>query len=180
MMIELDHNQRVLHQWDKDQRVVIAGFCAGTTVEFASRYDCKDSALPVSSYEENGRIYANIPNVLLQTPGYLQVYVRPSASDAEHTPALKEFKVVRRDKPEDYVYTETPTLSLESKVNRYWGTENKGKALVIGEDGYITTGKPASSGGSGYAVAEDDGQGNVTINIGLSVTDDGAGNVAIG
>ena len=179
-MIELDHNRRVLHQWEKDQRVIVDGFRAGTTVEFSSRYDCKNSAVVVSSYEESGRIYANIPNVLLQHHGYLQVYVRPSASDAWHTPALKDFKVVRRDKPEDYVYTETPTLSLESKVDRYWGTENSGKALVIGEDGYVTTGKPTSSGGNGYAVAEDDGQGNVTINIGLSVTDDGAGNVAIG
>ena len=180
-MIELDHNQRVLHQWDKDQRVVIDGFRAGTTVEFSSRYDCKNSALPVASYEENGNIYADIPNALLQHPGYLQVYVRPSASDAETTPILKDFKIVRRDKPENYVYTETHTLSLESKVNRYWGAENKGKALVIGEDGYITTGEPASSGGSGNAVAEDDGHGNVTIRMtGVSVTDDGSGNVVIG
>ena len=178
-MIELEHNRRVLHQWDRDQRVIVDGFHAGTTVEFSSRYDCKNSALPVSSYEENGCIYANIPNVLLQHHGYLQVYVRPSASDAGHTPALKDFKIVRRDKPEDYVYTETPTLSLDSKVDRYWGTENSGKTLVIGEDGYITTAKQ-TSGFSGNVEAEDDGRGNVTINItGFTATDDGSGNVVI-
>lgn len=178
-MIELEHNQRVLRQWSLNQRVVIDGFLSGTRVEFSLKYDCKESALTVYAYEENGHVYANVPNILLQKHGYLHVYVNPSAADAEHMPAEKDIKVVRRDKPGDYAYTETPTVSLDNKIDRYWGAGNKGKALIIGEDGYITTGEPTSSGGN--ISAEDDGQGNVTINIpGVNITDDGSGNVVIG
>lgn len=179
-MIELEGGRRVLYQWELNKRVIIDGFLAGTKVEFSTKYDCKDSAIPVLAYEVDGHVYADVPNVLLQKDGYIHVYVNPSAADAEHMPQERDIKVVRRDKPADYEYTETPTVSLESKLDKYWGTENKGKALVIGEDGYITAGEPTSSGG-GNVSAEDDGQGNVTINIpGLTVTDDGSGNVVIG
>ena len=177
-MIELEGSRRVLYQWEKDKRVVIDGFLPRTKVRFASKYDNKDSALTVYSYVEAGHVVADIPNVLLQTAGYLHVLVQPPADDVVHNPEEKDIKVVRRDKPEDYDYTETPTVSLENKVDKYWGTENAGKALVIGEDGYITAGEPAASGG---LASKDDGEGNVTIEIpGLSVTDDGSGNVTIG
>lgn len=179
-MIELENNQRVLHQWALDQRVIIDGFLSGTRVEFSSKYDCKDSAIPVAAYKVNGHVCADVPNALLQSHGYIHVLVRPSASDKDHMPEEKDIKVVRRDKPEDYAYTETPTLSMENKIDKYWGKVNKGKALIIGEDGYITAGEPTSSG-SGNVSAEDDGQGNVTINIpGVTITDDGSGNVVIG
>lgn len=184
-MIELENGQRVLRQWSLNQRVIVDGFRPGTRVEIAQKYDCKDSALPVTAYEVDGHVYADIPNALLQKAGYIKVSVLPSAADTEHTPAEKDFRVVRRDKPGDYdaTYTETPTQTMENKIDRYWGVENKGKALIIGEDGFITTGEPTSSpGGSGDVSVEDDGAGNVTINNipGSSVSDDGNGNVVIG
>lgn len=178
-MIELEGGRRVLYQWELNKRVILDGFPAGTKVEFSAKYDCKDSAIPVHSYAVGNHVYADVPNILLQKYGYIHVYVSPSAADVDHTPQERDIKVVRRDKPEDYEYTETPTASPENKLDRYWGAENKGKALIIGEDGYITAGEPTSSGGD--VTAEDDGQGNVTINIpGLTVTDDGSGNVVIG
>lgn len=177
-MIELEHNQRVLYQWDLNKRVVLDGFLPRTKVEFSSKYDHKDSALTVYAYVDSGHVVADIPNELLQTAGYLHVYVRPPASDVVHAPEEKDIKVVKRDKPEDYACPMTPTESLENKVNRYWGPENAGKALVVGEDGYITAAEAQASSGPS---AEDDGEGNVSINIpGLSVTDDGEGNITIG
>lgn len=142
-MIELENNQRVLLQWSLNQRVILDGFLSGTKVEFSVPYDCKDSALPVEAYAEGDRVYANIPNILLQSPKIIRVLVCPSAADTDHTPEEKDFKVVRREKPEDYAYTETPTLSLDSKVDMYWGEEQKGKALVIGEDGRVTATEPS-------------------------------------
>lgn len=177
-MIELEHNQRVLYQWDLKKRVVLDGFLPRTKVEFSSKYDNKDSALTVYAYVDSGHVVADIPNELLQTAGYLHVYVRPPASDVVHAPEQKDIKVVKRDKPSDYACPTTPTESLENKVNKYWGTENAGKALVVGEDGYITAAE-APAGGGGITT-EDDGEGNVEILIpGLSVTDDGAGNIVV-
>jgi hypothetical protein len=141
-MIKLENNQRVLYQWSLNQRVIVDGFLSGTKVEFSDKYDCKDSALPTVAYQEGEHVYADIPNILLQSPKYIRVLVCPSAADAEHLPEEKDIKVVRRDKPEDYVYTETPTLTLDSKVDKYWGEENKGKALAIGDDGCVTAAEP--------------------------------------
>ena len=177
-MIELEGSRRVLYQWEKSKRVVIDGFLPRTKVRFSSKYDNKDSALTVYAYVVAGHVVADIPNALLQTAGYLHVLVQPPADDVVHTPEEKDFKVVPRDKPEDYDYTETPTVSLESKVDKYWGKQNAGKALVVGDDGFITAEEPTAGGG---LTSEDDGEGNVTIAIpGLSVTDDGSGNVTIG
>ena len=176
-MIELEKCQRVLYQWDKDKRVVIDGFLPRTKVDFSNKNDHKSCALTVQSYVVAGHVVADIPNVLLQTAGYLHVYVRPPADDVVHDPEEKDFKIVRRDKPADYEYSETPTVSMENKVDKYWGKEHAGKSLVIGEDGYITAGEPTASGDLSV---ETDGEGNVEITIpGLSVTDDGAGNITI-
>lgn len=137
-MIALEGNQRLLYQWDLKKRVIVDSASPGTKVEFSQKYDCKESALPTVAYAEGDHIYANIPNILLQNHGYLRVLVRPSAADIEHMPELADIKVARREKPEDYAYTETPTETLDNKVNMYWGEENKGKSLIIGEDGYVT------------------------------------------
>lgn len=173
-MIELENNRRALYQWELNQRVQIDGFKPGTRVEFSARYDCKNSSLPVSSYEEDGHVYAPIPNILLQAAGYIRVYVSPSAGDNQK-PIEKDIRVIRREKPDDYVYTETPITSVEDKVDKYWGEEYKGMPLVVGENGYVSPGK------SGAITAEHDGQGNVTVTLpsGMVYSDDGAGNVTI-
>lgn len=178
-MIELENDRRYLNQWALEQRVQIDNFLPGTWVDFSHLDDCKNSALTTEAYVEAGHVYANIPNILLQMPGFLHVYVNPPASDMAHTPEERDIKIVRREKPGHYIYTETPTVSYSSKADTFWGVENAGKTLVIGEDGYLVPGEPAGTGGGNISV-EDDGAGNVSITIpGLSVTDDGAGNVTI-
>ena len=178
-MILLEYDRRYLHQWALDQRVQIDNFLPGTWVEFSHLNDCKNSALITEAYVEAGHVYANIPNVLLQQSGYLHVYVNPAADDLAHTPEEKEYKICRREKPGHYIYTETPTVSYKSKADTFWGVENAGKTLVVGEDGYLTAeDAPPSSGGD--IIVEDDGSGNIGITIpGMTVSDDGAGNVTI-
>lgn len=173
-MIELENNRRALYQWELNQRVQIDGFKPGTRVEFSALYDCKNSSLPVYSYEENGHVYAPVPNILLQSAGYIHVYVSPSAGDLQK-PQEKDIRVIRRDKPSDYVYTETPINSVEDKVDKYWGEGYSGMTLVVGENGYVAPGR------SGTITAEHDGKGNVTVTLpnGMGFSDDGAGNVTI-
>ena len=136
-MIELENERRYLNQWALNQRVQIDNFLPGTWVEFSIVNDVRNSTLITEAYEETGHVYANIPNVLLQNFGYLHVYVNPPATDMAHTPEEKDFKVVRQRKPGHYIYTETPTVSYEAKVDIFWGKEHAGKTLVVGEDGYL-------------------------------------------
>lgn len=136
-MIELENERRYLNQWGLNQRVQIDNFLPGTWVEFSMVNDVRNCTLITEAYEETGHVFANIPNVLLQNFGYLRVYVNPPASDMVHTPEEKDFKVVRQRKPGHYIYTETPTVSYTSKVDIFWGKEHAGKALVVGEDGYV-------------------------------------------
>lgn len=140
-MIELENERRYLHQWGLDQRVQIDNFLPGTWVEFSLVNALRNTTLITEAYEECGHVYANIPNVLLQNFGYIRVYVNPPAHDMAHTPEEKDFKIVRRQKPGYYIYTETPTVSYSSKVDIFWGTEHAGKALVVGEDGYVKASK---------------------------------------
>lgn len=179
-MIELENDRRYLNQWGLDQRVLIDGFLPGTWVEFSHLNDCKTTALTTEAYVEAGHVYANIPNVLLQLSGYLHVYVNPKASDMAHTPEERDIKIVRREKPSYYVYTETPTVSYENKADTFWGVENAGKPLVVGPDGYLVPGESTGGGGGAVLPPEDDGEGNVSITIpGVNITDDGSGNVTI-
>lgn len=48
--------------------------------------------------------------------------------------------------PEDF------TTQMETKLNKQQGIENKGKALVIGEDGNVVPGEVSSGGGDGIAI----------------------------
>ena len=134
-MIELEGGARILKQWDLNKRVTIEGFPEGTRVEISRRYDWKDSALPVLAYEDGGQMVADIPNILLQEAGYIRVFVCPSAEDAESDPELKDFRVVRAEKPEDYVYTETKTISYQELLKRLKELE-----YITIEDGVVRIG----------------------------------------
>lgn len=140
-MIELEHDRRYLNQWALEQRVQIDNFLPGTWVEFSLVGVTRNTALITEAYEECGHVFANIPNILLQSFGFLHVYVNPPATDMVHTPEETDIKIVRRQKPGHYIYTETPTVSYSSKVDIFWGTEHAGKMLVVGDDGYVTTTK---------------------------------------
>lgn len=143
-MIQLEYDRRYLNQWGLEQRVQIDNFLPGTWVEFSLVNGVRSGTLVTEAYEECGHVFANIPNVLLQDFGYLHVYVNPAPSDMAHTPEEKDFKIVRRQKPGHYIYTETPTVSYSSKVDIFWGKEYAGKALIVGEDGYVgVTKEPA-------------------------------------
>ena len=136
-MILLEYDRRYLNQWALNQRVQIDNFLPGTWVEFSIVNDVRNHTLITEAYEECGHVYANIPNVLLQNFGYLHIYVNPAPSDMAHTPEEKDYKVCRQPKPSHYIYTETPTVSYSSKVDLFWGTEHAGKALIVGDDGYV-------------------------------------------
>lgn len=72
------------------------------------------------------------------------------AVQAEGAKQIKEVQdkgaEVLQSIPEDF------TTQMETKLNKQQGIENKGKVLVIGEDGNVVPGEVASGGGDGIAI----------------------------
>lgn len=116
-MVSDELGRRRLMQWDINQRLIV-DVPAGTQIHYASEA-IGDKALVTIAYEENGLIYSNIPNILLQSPGTITVYVYPIKGEEAHTKSCATIVVLPRAKPEDYVYTETEVLdwrTLDRKI----------------------------------------------------------------
>ena len=98
-------------QWDLNRKVLISGLDnldkAGIEVHFASPND-DHNAYVVSPVINNNIVSAAIPNILLTIPGRIYVYVYTSYTQDKAIVA-----VAPREKPDDYVYTETEKFALE-------------------------------------------------------------------
>ena len=98
-------------QWDLNRKVLISGLDnldkAGIEVHFASPND-DHNAYVVSPVINNNIVSATIPNILLTIPGRIYVYVYTSYTQDKAIVA-----VAPREKPDDYVYTETEKFALE-------------------------------------------------------------------
>lgn len=115
-MISID--REMLWQWDRGQRVQLHDVSVGTAVHF-SNAAIKPNALVTEAYEDGEGVYANIPDILLQTAGTLTAYIYLEDGDEGHTEYRKMFIVRDREKPDDYVYTEDDVktwVSLEERI----------------------------------------------------------------
>lgn len=115
-MISID--REMLWQWDYGQRVHLNDVPVGTAVHFSNAVT-KQTALVTEAYEDDEGVYANIPNILLQTAGTLTAYIYIEDGDEGHTEYRKMFIVRDREKPDDYVYTEDDVktwVSLEERI----------------------------------------------------------------
>lgn len=115
-MISID--REMLWQWDYGQRVQLHDVPVGTAVHF-SNAAIKPNAFVTEAYEDGEGVYANIPNILLQTAGTLTAYIYLEDGDEGHTEYRKMFIVRDREKPDDYVYTEDDVktwVALEERI----------------------------------------------------------------
>lgn len=94
-----------LTQWDKDRKVIVTGFEGGAEVHFASPGD--DHGAYVVELTDGE---AAVPNILLTMAGVINVYVYP----AGRTVFAAALPVSAREKPDDYIYTETEVLSYKT------------------------------------------------------------------
>jgi hypothetical protein len=128
------------YQWDLDRKLIVED-AEITQVHFCNRTD--SCSLVVESYEQDGLTLVNVPNILLQQDWRINVY----AYDKNYTKFSKQFDVVRRSKPESYVYTETEVLNYNVLLERMEGIEdNMGEAI---EDYFIKN--PIEVDLTGYA-----------------------------
>ena len=99
-----------LTQWDLNRKVIVTGYEGVAEVHFASPGD-DHGAYVVELIDGQ----AEIPNILLTMAGTINVYVYP----ADRTVFATALWVMAREKPDDYVYTETEVLNwrtLDEKI----------------------------------------------------------------
>lgn len=94
-----------LTQWDKDRKVIVTGLEGGAEVHFASPGDDHGAYVVELTGGE-----ATVPNILLTMAGVINVYVYP----ADRTVFAAALPVMAREKPDDYIYTETEVLSYKT------------------------------------------------------------------
>lgn len=102
-------------QWDSNQQLIVDDDTV-FEVHFSNRSDTV--ALVCEIKEVDGIRVVDVPNILLQRDWPLHVY----AFAQDYTKYEKTFEVKGRDKPADYVYTETEVKSfdeLEKKVDEH-------------------------------------------------------------
>jgi hypothetical protein len=103
------------YQWDINQQIT-GDFKAGDEIHF---YNIKlPTALVVIAYESDGKVVADVPNILLQSSLPITVYRYINGSDTSFTIDEHTFTVIQRAKPDDYVYSETEVLTITTAVNK--------------------------------------------------------------
>lgn len=99
------------YQWDSNIYVILPKAKIGEEIHFAHRKDKK--ALVVNAIEIDSVIVAEVPNLLLQRAGFIQVYHFISDKKGNRTINRDELKVLEREKPDDYLYEESEIWSWE-------------------------------------------------------------------
>lgn len=109
------YGDKVLYQWDRNQKIVVSDRDI-PEVHFATAISQK--ALVVKCVEDNGLWVAAIPSSLLTEGRKIFAY----AFDGDNTVIKQEFKVMSREKPDDYVTT-------DDEISRYTDLDKRIAAL---------------------------------------------------
>ena len=140
MKIKLENGQLYCWQWEVNQRLVIDTL-EGYKIE---DLNCKMGIpkdkigiLEVEIYKENETIFSNIPDILLQYDGLIEVWIQANLEFSPITLAHWRFRVKKRERPEDYIYTETDVLTWQELDKRITVLEENSTALP--EDIQIAT-----------------------------------------
>lgn len=129
-----------LYQWDRNRQLKIDSVDPNSNFEIHCCHKDDSTSLVVTPIIEGDVMLVNIPNILLQRSGFLRVYVVVSGD----TIYDQSFYIMARQKPDDYIYTETEVLSYASLDARITRLEKGG----------------SGGGGSGlpFVTSEDDGK----------------------
>lgn len=110
-MFKIENGREAFWQWDSEQRLVIEDESI-TEVHFCNRTD--DCSLVCEVYKEDGKNLVKVPNILLQNDWDINVY----GYDTNYTKHAARFKVSKRTKPADYIYTETEVRTWDKFYNQ--------------------------------------------------------------
>lgn len=109
-MLELNDGRSELWQWDTGRTLIVDTDCS--QVHFSNKVFGRSIDVNVADG------VAIIPDVLLQTDKDLNVWAFSGTAENGYTKISKTFKVNRRNKPADYVFTPPDQTSLEEIKER--------------------------------------------------------------
>lgn len=141
------------YQYDLNQKLICDECAVGEEIHFSNRFF--SSAAVCVTYELDGQVVVDVPNVYLLSYGELTAYRVCCDGDQTSTANCCTFNVVARKKPSDYVYTETEVKSYEALEARIERLENGD--FVGGEGG---TGKDGKDGVGIQSIERTDGDGS--------------------
>lgn len=130
--MRLKNRKRYFTQWDKGQVLIVDECPEGTQIHFTNT---KSELAYVLETDEN--LEVQVPDVLLQEPYPVTAWVYRINGTNYYTESRREFQVIKRARPESYIYTPEEEHYWETKVDKAWGAENYGKFLMVDEDGIV-------------------------------------------
>ena len=131
--MRLKNRKRYFTQWDRGQRLIVDECPAGTYIHFSNTRS--EEAYVVQT---DSNLEAEVPDVLLQEPYPITAWIYRVEGEMRYTENRREFQVIKRARPEDYIWSDDDRKYWDSKVDKEWGTQYAGKFLVIGNDGFVT------------------------------------------
>lgn len=140
-----------LYQWDLDVQAII-NLDEGESineVHFEDVYSTTALVVPITSTEDG--VVVNIPNILLQRKLPVRMYVVKS----DQTITEFAFMVTPRQRPSDYVYTETEVLTyraLEERIEKLEQNGGSGGSYVEVDTTLTMEGMAADAKATGDAI----------------------------
>ena len=125
-MMRIEGGRAAFYQWDVNQRLEVENPDV-QEVHFTNAVT--SPALVCAVYEENGVRYANVPNILLQQYWPIQAY----GGCGSRVRDICVCKIIRRERPADYVYTETEVKTFDALEKRIAALEEGGAGGGGGE-----------------------------------------------
>lgn len=157
-MITRQNGRKTFYQWDLDQKLVLTEIEGELDVHFWQ--EGQSEALVVTPTTEGGLVLVAVPNILLQNALPLKIYIWRKDIGA-FTTHQQIFQVLEREKPADYVYTETEVKRWEDVDARSQEALETAKSLEARADAGEFKGEKGEPGkpgapGKDYILTEAD------------------------
>lgn len=110
-MFRIYDGREEFYQWDLDRKLIVED-ASVNQVHYCNR--TSDCSLVCEVRTEGNLRVVDVPNIILQTDWKVHAY----AYDTNYTKHEELFNIVKRTKPEDYVYTETEVLNYNTLLER--------------------------------------------------------------
>lgn len=129
-MIQINGGRISLYQWDLNQKLIFYDFY--DEVHFSHKGD--ETAAVLIPYKQDNKYIVDIPNVYLQSSEPLHIYLCKVIDDESYTVRHREIEVFSREKPSDYVYTETEVFEWKGLEKRIEQIEKTAEGYAKKED----------------------------------------------